>query len=42
MINTIKNILSSKDISGYKITESITESVELFFIKKELHKRDNP
>ncbi|WP_102401587.1 metallopeptidase TldD-related protein [Haloimpatiens massiliensis] len=37
MITIIKNILSAKDISGYKIIESITESVELFFIKKELH-----
>lgn len=36
MINTIKNLLNSKDISGYKIIETETESVELFFIKKNL------
>jgi predicted Zn-dependent protease len=35
MIDKIKEILSSnKDIDGYKIVESKTESSELFFIKK--------
>ncbi|WP_373899215.1 metallopeptidase TldD-related protein [Haloimpatiens sp. FM7315] len=37
MISTIKNLLSLKNISGYNIIETITESSELFFIKKQLH-----
>lgn len=36
MIDTIKSLLKTKDINGYKIVETKTESIELFFIKKSL------